>query len=232
MRRTAAIRLTLLSAASLAMVGCDDGPRTEVFEHVVTTEAACRATFGSEARDACSAAFTEAEDEHLASAPRFADTAQCEAETASQCRTITTPTLASYAIPVMTGVLIGRAIGGGPRGLLPVYGGQGLSPLGAPSSQALAPGCPPGSAAPECQQRSGNSGSGTSSSSSGGAGFRGASYAYAGREVATGSASTASARAVTPTVQGTQALTRVANTSSIARGGLGSAGRGFGSASS
>jgi len=226
MRRTAAIRLTLLSAASLAMVGCDDGPRQDVTEHIVTTEAACRATFGSAARDACSAAFIEAEEEHLASAPRFADTAQCQAETASECRVITSPSLASYAIPVMTGVLIGRAIGGGPRGLLPVYGGQGLPPI---PGQPFAPGCSPGSAAPECAQRSGSSGSSTGS---GGGGFRGARYAYAGRVVATGGATTESARSVSPTAQGSEALSRVANTSSIARGGLGSAGRGFGSAAS
>ena len=103
---------------------------------------------------------------------------------------------------------------------LPMQQGQGL-PM--QQGQALAPGCPPGSTAPECQSRSGSSSS---------SGSRGAAYNYAGREVATGNASTAPSRAVTPTAQGAEALTRVASTSSISRGGLGAAGRGFSSASS
>lgn len=201
MRRSAAVRLTLLSAASVALLACgEDGPPEG--ETLFANEAACREAFRNAADAECREAFRLAEAQHLATAPRFPDTARCEAETGGPCETVGRPGLAAYAIPVMAGVLLGRAAaGGGPRNVLPVYGGR-------PPAQC-APGAPP---SPECPPRS----------SSGGA----RAFYFGGNYVgsADGQART---RAFTPSARGTQALAPRPSSGTTARGGIGATGRSF-----
>ena len=205
MRKTTAIRLTLLSAASLALAGCGDDPASQ--DTVFGTEAACIRAHGSDGEAACRESFRAAEAEHQATAPRFADVAACEAETGGRCETpAARPGLATYIVPAMAGVLIGRALSDGSRPVMPVYGGR--------------PGCPPGAApTPECQQRAGSTrGSGVG-------------WYYAGRLIGNSGRSGEASR-VSTTPAGAATMAQVGTTGTVTRGGLGSAGRGFASASS
>lgn len=214
MRRTAAIHLTMLSAASLALVACGEDATNA--DTMFTSEAACVTAYGSEGASACQSAFSAARAEHQVSAPRFPDQARCQEETGGACEIQTRPGLASYAIPVMAGVLIGRTLADfGTRPVMPLYGGG-------------TPACAPGATTPECRQ--GGSGSGSStSSSSGGRGFH---WYYAGSHVGSTASATGDARGFTASPAGSQAMARVASAPSISRGGLGAAGRGFASVGS
>ena len=203
MRKTRAIRLTLLSAASLALVGCGDDATNA--DTMFATEAACIQAYGSDGEAACRESFRAAAAEHEATAPRFADVAACEAETGGRCEaTGPRPGTASTIVPLMAGVLIGRALADRSRPVVPVYGG--------------APGCLPGvPAAPGCQPP-GSSGSRSS-------------WYYAGRQVGTSDAAGV-ARRVTTTAAGAATLPGVGTGGVVSRGGLGAAGRGFSAASS
>ena len=207
MRRTAAIQITLLSAASLALVACgEDATQNDT---LFATRDACIRAYGDDGRAACEEAFRAAQVEHFATAPQFPDQAGCEAQTGGACQMASKPGLAAFAVPVMAGVLIGRALSdGGARPVMPVYGG-GPQP------------CPPGATTPECQPRSGSSSSGSGSRFN---------WYYGGSQIGTTAAATGDARALTPSAGGTQAMARMAGTTS--RGGLGSAGRGFASVGS
>ncbi len=221
MRRSASVQLTILSAASLALVACSKAPPEG--ETVFSTTEACMEAFGSNGQSACSTAFTEARTAHLATAPRFADAARCEAETGGRCEEVGKPGLVSYAIPVMAGVLLGRALADGSRPVLPVYGARAPNcpPSAQPASTGQAtPGAPP---AAECPPP-GRSGSSTSSSGSR------THYWFGGQHMGSSDAA-GSARALSPSATGTSALSGPASPS-VARGGLGAAGRGFASASS
>ncbi len=209
MRRSTAVHLTLLSAASLAMVSCSKAPPAG--ETVYSSTEACTQAFGSDGQAACATAFTEARATHLATAPRFPDTARCEAETGGRCEEVGKPGIISYAVPVMAGVLLGRALADGSRPVLPVYGGR-------------APNCPPGAQpTPECpaQRSSSTSSSGTSSR---------VNYWFGGTHMGSSDGSGA-ARAMAPSTAGANALAGPASPA-VARGGLGAAGRGFASVSS
>ena len=206
MRKTTAIRLTLLSAASLALAGCGDDATSQ--DTMFATEAACIQAYGSDDEAACRESFRAAAAEHEATAPRFADVAACEVQTGGTCANAAPrPGLAGYVIPAMAGVLIGRALADNSRPVMPVYGGR--------------PGCPPGApATPECQLRSGSGSAG-----------RGFSWFYAGSQVGSSDAAGGASR-VNTNPQGAATLARVGTTGTISRGGLGSAGRGFASAGS
>ena len=206
MRRSATVHLTLLSAASLALVACSKAPPEG--ETIFSTTEACTQAFGRDGDAACTQAFTEARATHLATAPRFTDVAGCETETGGRCEEVGRPGIASYAIPVMAGVLLGRALADGSRSVLPVYGGR-------------APNCPPGAQpTPECPA--------PARSSSSGSGYR--HYWFGGRHMGS-SEGVGAARALSPSATGASALARPSSPA-VARGGLGSAGRGFSSASS
>ena len=207
MRKTTAIRLTLLSAASLAIVGCGEDRTAQ--DTVFANEAACIRAYGSDGEAACRESFRAATAEHEVTAPRFTDMAACETETGGRCETTRPrPGVASYVVPALAGVLIGRALTDNSRPVMPVYGGR--------------PGCPPGApATPECQQQR------TDSSSSGSS----TSWFYAGRNI--GSSDTAGeARRVNTTPAGAATMAQVGTSGTVTRGGLGSAGRGFASATS
>ena len=203
MRKTTAIRLTLLSAASLALAGCGDDAMSQ--DTMFANEAACIQAYGADGAAACRASFSAATAEHQATAPRFADVAACETETGGRCEaTGLKPGIASTIIPVMAGVLIGRALADNSRPVMPLYGGR--------------PGCGPGApGTPECQQRT-----------SSGSRF---SWFYAGSQVGSSDA-TGDTRRVSTNAQGAGTLARVGTTGSISRGGLGAAGRGFSSVAS
>jgi hypothetical protein len=214
MRRSATVRLTLLSAASLALVACGEDPEPPQAETLFSSEAACRQAFRGEGDAACAAAFAEASAAHLATAPRFPDQAGCEAETGGRCEVVGKPGFASYAMPAMAGVLLGRVLADGSRGVLPVYGG--------PPPPGCAAGQPPSA---ECPPRSSSS----SPSSGGGRGNYYFGSNYVGHAEAQGQA-----RGFTPSARGSQALmaTPAPAPGSVARGGLGSAGRAFSSVGS
>lgn len=205
MRRSAAVRLTLLSAASVALLACgEDGPPEG--ETLFTNEAACREAFRNAADEECREAFRIAEANHLATAPRFPDTARCEAETGGPCEVVGRPGLASYAIPVMAGVLLGRAASaGGPRNVLPVYGGR------PPAQCTPQPGGPPPPGPPECPRTGGTTSR---------------SYFFGGNYVGSTDAQ-GRTRAFTPSARGSQALAPRPSTGTTARGGVGATGRSF-----
>ncbi|MFC0410025.1 DUF1190 domain-containing protein [Roseomonas elaeocarpi] len=222
MRRSTTITLTLLAGAGLGLAYCNRDPDTE---GVLETQAACVDRLGDEAASECAEVFRSARLSHAATAPRFSSAEACRAATGSDCAPLgaepsqaddvpgaspwTAPgaspgaaTAASTFIPVMAGVMIGRALSDGTRGATPVYAG------------AAPPACPPGT--------QGGAGCTASSSGSGGAGGGGRRYWYSGNSYAGSSDGEARGgfRRAATSAEGEGLLSRGARTgSSYARAG-------------
>jgi uncharacterized protein YgiB involved in biofilm formation len=140
-RRSKQITLTIGAAAGLTLLaGCDKDPVPQ--DTVFSSVQECVAAFGSNALDTCTQTFQRARDSHMANAPRYASRQECREETGSDCVALDMPaqgaasspwanqsaaaTAAQVFIPAMAGVLIGRAMADGSRGMMPVY--SGMSP--------------------------------------------------------------------------------------------------------
>ncbi|WP_424814729.1 DUF1190 domain-containing protein [Roseococcus sp. YIM B11640] len=230
MRRSSAIRLTLLAASAVALQAC--GEDVDTTDFVVTDVASCVARYGSDAQAECEATFRQAEQQHLATAPRYASVAACEQATGGSCQAspgnqpadkALLSTGAAVAIPVLAGVMIGRMMNNGQ--------GRVVSPLyaGAPP-----PECPPGvsPAPPGCPAP-------RSSSSSSSSGSR-SSYYYSGSNYV-GSTDSAVERGRSSAFHATPAAASGiasgsslgrGSSSTVSRGGFGSSARGYSSSSS
>lgn len=133
-RRSVAVSFSALTlAAGTTLSACgqpQSAPAPRAQEAAAAAEAQAETGFASleECRAAaqpgldCDAAWTQAQAEHAATAPAFADQQQCEAEWGEgQCQTAQRNG-GSVFIPLLAGFLIGRALtGGGMFGARPLY---------------------------------------------------------------------------------------------------------------
>ena len=208
MRRSTAITLTLLAGTGLMVADCDTDPDTE---GVLETTAACVDRLGAAAASECDAVFRSAMMTHEATAPRFGSAETCNTETGSVCiplelvpgATGSTPWAANAAavfIPMMAGVMIGRALSDDTRGAAPVYSGR------------PPPACPPG--APGNNTCGATSAGSTGGGGGGGSGAR--RYWYSGTSYAGVSDSDARSgfQRASISVQGDGLLSRGAGTAS------------------
>lgn len=234
MRRSTVVTLTLLAAAGAGgAIYAFSGDDVDSTDYVVTDEASCITRYGPNAQAECAQTFRQAQQQHLATAPRYATVEECREATGNECET--TPanrpgdkTLltagavgAAVAVPVLAGVLIGRMMDNGQgRVTTPVYAGQPPGACPPPGQQPQPAGCTPRS----------------SSSSSSGGRFYYFGTTYAGStndQVARGrsAAFTASPDMARTISTGSGATMGRMGGATIARGGFGASARGFSSSS-
>jgi uncharacterized protein YgiB involved in biofilm formation len=118
MKKSKAISLVLLGGTSLALAGCDEGPPTDGKFFSSMNE--CTAHY-SEAQ--CKDAVKQAEEQHVAQAPKFSRKEECEAQFgAGNCESRSDMQtqgsgIGSFFMPMMMGYMIGNMMGnrfGGP----------------------------------------------------------------------------------------------------------------------
>lgn len=120
MKRSRHARLVLMGLAPLALSACS--PQEEAFVFQSVGECASE---GSLTVTECQAAFDQAQAQAADNSPRYTNRADCVADFGEeQCRGSTSH---SYFMPLMTGFLLGRALGGGfaPQPLYRPSGGGG-----------------------------------------------------------------------------------------------------------
>lgn len=241
MRRSTVVTLTILAAVTTSGVAAYmlSGSDTDSTDYVVTDEASCVSRYGSDAQSDCQQTMRQAQQQHLASAPRFATVEACREATGGECETtpanrpgdkslLTAGAVAgAVAVPVLAGVLIGRMMDNGQgRVTTPLYAGR-------PPAECQ-PGVPQVPGASPCAPR----GSSSSSSSSSGSRF----YYYSGSSYAGSSASVTQGRSTNFTASPDMARTISSGTAStgmgrvstalVSRGGFGASARGYSSSSS
>jgi uncharacterized protein YgiB involved in biofilm formation len=130
MKRSRSLRLILMGSAALALSACDDKKDAQVFE----TVGQCMDL--GHTQQECDDAISQARQHRLETAPRYASKADCEAEfgkceegskTADAPKDPNAPAQ-SYAhsesggffMPLITGYMIGRMLGGGTYGFAPM----------------------------------------------------------------------------------------------------------------
>jgi len=230
MRRSRAVKLTLLAASAVALQACGDDVDTT--DYVVTDVPSCVARYGSAAEAECEATFQQAQQQHLAAAPHYATVEECREATGGECeitpanrpsdKALLTPgsVAGAVAVPALAGVLVGRMMDNGAgRVTTPLYAGR-------PPGECM-PGLPAQPGAPACAPRG-------SSSSRGGGRFYYSGANYAGttsNPVGRGSSAAFNpspdmARTI---ATGGGATMGRAGTSSIARGGFGASARSYSS---
>ncbi len=217
MRRSTIVTLTLLAGSGVAFYALSGGePDVDATDTLVEDEAACIARFGPGTEADCRATLAQARSQHLQTAPRFESLAACAEATGAACETVASPNppgkvlapgLASVAVPVMAGVLMGRLWDNGQgRMTTPVYAGRMPAECG--------PGMAPGAAG--CQPA--RSGSSTGS---------GGRYYYSGRTYAGSSGAAVGRGAVafnaSPGMSTAIATPTRAGTASVVRSGFGEA---------
>lgn len=233
MRRSYVVTLTIL-AASGAAIYAFSGDDVDTTDYVVTDETSCVQHYGTDAQADCTTALAQARQQHVSTAPRFANVEACREATGSECET-TPATQASdkpllgtaaamgagIAIPVLAGVMIGRMMDNGAgRVTTPLYAGR-----------------PPGECGPGAPQAPGCSPRGTSSSSSGSGGrFYYSGTTYAGTTSGTVARGSAAAFTASPDMArtistGSGSVMGRTSTASVSRGGFGASARGFSSSS-
>ncbi|MBK4216283.1 DUF1190 domain-containing protein [Paracoccus caeni] len=133
-KRSRTVALTILGAASFAIAGCRD---EQVEAQAYPDLAACQAAAtdgGLITADQCQQAFTEAEQLHVESAPRYDSLAVCEEQhgagnCGSEQEQVSNGGSGSIFMPLLAGYLIGSMLGGAGRGMAasqPMYSnGQG-----------------------------------------------------------------------------------------------------------
>jgi len=119
MKKSKTISLVLLGGTSLALAGCDDGPPSDAKFFSSLNE--CTAHY-SEAQ--CKDAVQQAEQQHVAQAPKFAQKEECEGQFGpGNCETREMRTegggMGSFFMPMMMGYMMGNMMGNMFRG--PVY---------------------------------------------------------------------------------------------------------------
>ncbi|MDQ2104336.1 DUF1190 domain-containing protein [Azospirillum isscasi] len=111
MKRSRTVAALLLGGFSPILVACgEDGPEA------VTVYPSVEACTAEKAAGDCAAAFAAARDEHLASAPRFASRAACEAEMGDGACVPGDENRGSSVgnvfVPALVGFMIGRSLTG------------------------------------------------------------------------------------------------------------------------
>lgn len=228
MRRSRTIRLTLLAATAMALQACG-GEDVDNVDVVVTDLAACVERFGAEAQADCEKNLSDAQAQHLRTAPRFASVEACREATGSACevtaanrpsdKAMLGTAAAGIAIPVMAGMLVGRMMeNGSGRVTTPLYAGR--------PPRECPPGTQPGPPPNDCTAT--RTGSSASSSTSSGSRFYYAGGAYAGSAPERRGAS---AFTPSPAMAATIAAPRAGGPATVSRGGFGASARGYGSSS-
>jgi len=154
MRRSRTVTLTLLAGTGLAVAACDSEPAGE---GVLESRSACVQELGAAVSE-CDAVFRSARATHAATAPRFPSAEACREAVGGECADLAEEprdgrglpwagTPAAVFIPVMAGVMIGRALSDGSRGATPVYAGRRPPDTACPPEMQGREGCPPASTA-------------------------------------------------------------------------------------
>lgn len=148
MRKSRAVSTLILAGAAMALSGCDAG--TEEAKLYSSAET-CKTEMAAEQ---CEQEWKAAQEEHLRTAPKFTDKAQCEQEFgAERCQAVEQKHAdgqsagsgaGSFFMPLMMGYMMGNMLGGGAR---PVYVDQqgyarsgGATVTRFPDAAAAAPG--------------------------------------------------------------------------------------------
>lgn len=120
MKRSRTLVLTtLMAGAGVSLTACEGGDSAGKPVDAVsyTSVAECRAA-GALPADQCEAAFKQAQTDNEKVAPRFEDRQTCEEQYgAAQCAPRNN---GSFFTPLLTGFIVGQALGGGFRGA-PMY---------------------------------------------------------------------------------------------------------------
>lgn len=127
MRKSRTVSTLILAGAAVALAGCDAGTEEAKLYSSVDT---CKTEMAAEQ---CEQEWKAAQEEHLRTAPQFADKAQCEQEFgAESCQQVeqktaegqatgsqaTGSSAGSFFMPLMMGYMMGNMMSGGAR---PVY---------------------------------------------------------------------------------------------------------------
>lgn len=116
MKKSKTIRLALLGGTSFALGACDDTPPSDAKFFSSLQE--CTAHYSE---SECQTMVKKAEEQHLATAPKFSRQEECEAEFGvGHCETRGDGG-GSFFMPMMMGYMLGHMMGGGWYG--PVYRG-------------------------------------------------------------------------------------------------------------
>lgn len=128
-KRSRAVALTILGAASFAVAGCrDEQVDAQAYPDLATCEAAA-SDGGLFTTDQCQQAFAEAEALHVESAPRYDSLAVCEEQhgagnCGSEEQQVSNGGSGSIFMPLLAGYLIGSMLGragGGMAASQPMY---------------------------------------------------------------------------------------------------------------
>lgn len=121
-KRSRAVALTILGAASFAIAGCrDEQVEAEAFPNLAACEAEAKSG-GLFTLDQCKQAFAEAETLHAESAPRYDSLAVCEEQhgagnCGSEEQQVSNGGSGSIFMPLLAGYLIGSMLGNAGRGM-------------------------------------------------------------------------------------------------------------------
>ena len=113
MKRSRALKLSLMGASALTLVACDNSQEVGVFETL--DQCIDQAGFS---RDICEANQKKAQSEHLRVAPKYTSISDCETDFGSEkCETAPQRTTSggSVFMPMMMGYMMGNMLGGNSR---------------------------------------------------------------------------------------------------------------------
>lgn len=227
MKRSEKIVLGTVGALAIYGLWPHGAPKEQPADAFVYTSAeACRQS-GDMGPSECDTEWAKASDQHISTAPKFTDNADCEKSHGSaQCR-VTTWNGANVFVPAMVGYMISRHMTSGNTA---ARVSQPLFP-GGPGAQVCPSGFDP-QLRPDCVQSKSNSSSSSTGSSSGRSSNRTVTRWFrtaAGNVIVQDSRpSTSRGNAVVPR---TTTSAPAARTSVISRGGFGSTGSSIGRSS-
>ena len=113
MKRSRALKLSLMGASALTLVACDNSQEVGVFETI--DQCVDKAGF---TRDACEANQKVAQSEHIRVSPKYTSLSDCETDFGSEkCEVAPQRTTSggSVFMPMMMGYMMGNMLSGGSR---------------------------------------------------------------------------------------------------------------------
>ena len=113
MKRSKALKLSLMGASALTLVACDNSQEVGVFETI--DQCVDKAGF---TRDACEANQKVAQSEHIRVSPKYTSLSDCETDFGSEkCEVAPQRTTSggSVFMPMMMGYMMGNMLSGGSR---------------------------------------------------------------------------------------------------------------------
>ena len=119
MKRSRALKLSLMGATALTLVACDNSQEVGVFETL--DQCIDQAGF---TRDVCEANQKQARSEHVRVAPKYTSVSDCETDFgAEKCEAAPQRTTSggSVFMPMMMGYMMGNMLGGSRVATQPLY---------------------------------------------------------------------------------------------------------------